>query len=256
METWDLYTEFRERTGEEHIRGEALPEGLYHLVVHVWIRNREGKYLISLRSADRPIFPLMWECVGGSVLKGESSQNGAIREVKEEVGIDLSLDAGRIIFSDLRKDSILDVWEFDYDGELRLEHATTNEVKECRWMSVAEIRSLYAEQKLVHTLGYFLNDFSELQPFFNDGMQLVSLPAKYKKKLKAYFYLASRLTAAKKYTEAELNDRLNQWALFGDPATLRREMYNRHLLERTKDGGYYWRTGELPPLDEFIARYV
>lgn len=36
------------------------------------------------------LLPLMWECVGGSVLRGESSVDGAVREVKEEVGIDLS----------------------------------------------------------------------------------------------------------------------------------------------------------------------
>ena len=256
MELWDLYTEYRENTGKEQVRGDAIPEGCYHLVVHVWIRNSKGEYLISLRSADRPIFPLMWECVGGSVLKGESSRDGAIREVKEEVGIDLLPDNGSVIFSDLRRDSILDVWQFDYDGELQLANATTNEVKECRWMTMEEIRILYKEKKLVHTLGYFLNDFSELKPFLNDAMQLTALPAKYKKKLKAYYYLAAKLTAAKKYTEAELNDSLNRHALFDDPATLRREMYNRHLLERTKDGEYYWRTKELPLLNDFIAQYV
>ena len=32
----------------------------------------------------------MWKCVGGSVVKGEDSLLGAIREAKEEVGIDLS----------------------------------------------------------------------------------------------------------------------------------------------------------------------
>lgn len=31
----------------------------------------------------------MWECVGGSVIKGEDSLQGALREAKEEVGVDL-----------------------------------------------------------------------------------------------------------------------------------------------------------------------
>ena len=73
MELWDLYNENRELLGRDHIRGEEIPEGCYHLVVHVWIRNSKGEYLISRRSADRPSFPLLWECVGGSVLKGEDS---------------------------------------------------------------------------------------------------------------------------------------------------------------------------------------
>ena len=70
MEKWDLYTKYRENTGKEHIRGEAIPDGFYHLVVHVWIRNSKGEYLISQRSANRPTFPLMWECAGGSVIEG------------------------------------------------------------------------------------------------------------------------------------------------------------------------------------------
>lgn len=165
MEKWDLYTKYREKTGKEHIRGEKIPEGFYHLVVHVWIRNRKGEYLISQRSASRPTFPLMWECVGGSVLKGETSLEGAIREVKEEVGLDLEEEAGRLLFSKIRgKDlkyegkaynDIMDVWIFEYDGELHLECATTEEVADCRWMTVSEIRKLYDEKKLVQTLDYF-----------------------------------------------------------------------------------------------------
>ena len=80
MEKWDLYTRNRECTGREQIRGEAIPEGLYHLVVHVWLKNHQGQYLISKRSADRPTHPLMWECPGGSVLLGETSLHGAVRE--------------------------------------------------------------------------------------------------------------------------------------------------------------------------------
>lgn len=165
METWDLYTKYREKTGKEHIRGEKIPEGFYHLVVHVWIRNCKGEYLIAQRSASRPTFPLMWECVGGSVLKGESSIEGALREVKEEVGLDLEPKAGKLFFSKIRGsdikyegkmfNDIMDVWLFDYSGELRLEAATTDEVAACRWMNVSEIRKLYEEKKMVQTLDYF-----------------------------------------------------------------------------------------------------
>jgi hypothetical protein len=46
-EIWDLYNENRELLGKDHIRGEQLPIDGYHLVVHVWIRNSKGQYLIS-----------------------------------------------------------------------------------------------------------------------------------------------------------------------------------------------------------------
>ena len=71
MELWDLYNENRELVGKTMLRGQEVPQGLFHLSVQVWIRNSRGEYLISQRSADRPVFPLMWECVGGAALAGE-----------------------------------------------------------------------------------------------------------------------------------------------------------------------------------------
>lgn len=159
MEKWDLYTKNREKTGKEHIRGERLPEGFYHLVVHIWIRNCKGEYLISQRSANRPTHPLMWECVAGSVLMGESSIDGALREVKEEVGLDLEPETGKILFSKVREcNDILDTWLFEYDGDLNLDDATTDEVADCKWMTVSEIRKLYEDNRLVPTLDYFFSD--------------------------------------------------------------------------------------------------
>lgn len=56
MEKWDLYTKYREKTGEEYIRQAEcmIPEGKYHLVGHIWIRNSKGEYVISQRAASRP----------------------------------------------------------------------------------------------------------------------------------------------------------------------------------------------------------
>ena len=119
MELWDLYNEHRELTGRDHIRGEEVPQGFYHLVVHIWIRNSRGEYLISQRSADRPAYPLMWECVGGSVTKGEDSLTGALRETKEEVGLTLSPEDGKLVYSvvgrvvnGVKFTDIVDVWLF------------------------------------------------------------------------------------------------------------------------------------------------
>lgn len=159
MELWDLYTKDRVLTGETHVRGDPLPAGRCHLVVHVWIRNAKGQYLISQRAASRPTFPLMWECTGGSVLKGEDSLAGALREVKEEVGIDLAPESGRVVRSEMRGEGfndIVDVWLFDYDGPPALEKATTDEVAQCKWMGAEEIRSLFDAGEFVDTLGYFL----------------------------------------------------------------------------------------------------
>lgn len=167
MELWDLYYVNRERTGKTHIRGQEVPQGFYHLVVHVWIKNSKGEYLISQRSAERPTFPLMWECVGGSAVAGEDSLTAALRETKEEVGIDLSAERGKLkysvvgrILNGVKSNDIVDAWVFEYDGDVDLTNATTAEVAQTKWMSCDEIRALSEKKKLVHTLSYFFTDIA------------------------------------------------------------------------------------------------
>lgn len=164
-EIWDLYDENRELLGKDHVRGEQLPIGGYHLVVHVWIRNSKGEYLIAQRSANRPTFPLMWECVDGSVVKGEDSLQGVLREVKEEVGIDLLPEKGQVVLSDIKKiefgkvvNKIVDVWLFDYDGEVDLGNATTDEVEQVDWMNREQIKELFEHNMFVETLEYFFTE--------------------------------------------------------------------------------------------------
>ena len=163
MELWDLYTENRELTDKTHIRGKEIPEGYYHLVVHVWIRNSKGEYLISQRSATRPTFPLMWETVGGSVLAGEDSLTAALREAKEEVGLDLLPKSGRLLFTQVRSvidgkqyNDIADIWLFHYD-ENTAPPVDTDEVAQSRWMTREQIEALWSTGKLVESLYYFFD---------------------------------------------------------------------------------------------------
>lgn len=177
MEKWDLYTKYRQKTGEEYIRQDTcrIPEGRYHLVVHVWIRNSKGEYLISQRAANRPTYPLMWECVGGSVILGESSLEGALRETVEEVGVQLDPQRGRILFSRIRNDydgkkfrDFMDVWLFEYDGDADLKNATTDEVADIKWMKPEEIKAYYDAGKLVETLDYFFFVMDCEEPDYSD----------------------------------------------------------------------------------------
>lgn len=165
MELWDLYHKDGTPAGKDHIRGEELPDGLYHLVINVWIKNSKGEYLISQRAADRPTHPLMWECTGGAAVKGETSPEAAVREVREEVGIDLSPEQGRLVFT-RRKDTvngkryneIIDVWLFEYDGEFSLEKATTCEVADAKWMTRETIADYLKSKKLIGDLAYFFTE--------------------------------------------------------------------------------------------------
>lgn len=108
---------------------------------------------------------MMWECVGGSVVKGEDSLLGAIREAKEEVGIDLMPENGQVLFKKARKiiegkifNDIMDVWLFEYDGEVDLGNATTDEVAQVAWMSRGQIKELFEQKMFVDTLEYLFTE--------------------------------------------------------------------------------------------------
>ncbi len=160
MELWDLYTQDGRPVGETHIRGQQLPPGRYHLVVHCWLRNSRGEFLISRRAANCLTFPLMYECVGGSVVAGEDSLAGALREIQEEVGAILPPQDGTLLRRTVRHQpqDILDIWLFRYDGPIELHNATTDEVADSQWMTIEGIRHLAAEGSLVPSLMYFFEE--------------------------------------------------------------------------------------------------
>ena len=80
----------------------------------------------------------------------------------------------------------------------------------------------------------------ELLPFLDSDGRLTALSGKRKKKLAALFYLAGFFEAEKQYTERQVNALLDEHTAFHDPATLRRELYEFHFLDRKKDGSFYW----------------
>ncbi len=99
-------------------------------------------------------------------------------------------------------------------------------------------------------------DLSMIAPFLDGQGRLTALPAKNKKKLVALWYLAQKIKPERVYAESEINDILDEWTTFHDPATLRRELYNKHLLDRTADCKSYWKAAEIPSVADFLSRYL
>lgn len=95
-------------------------------------------------------------------------------------------------------------------------------------------------------------ELSALRPFLDADGRLTALPAKERKKRMALWYLAGKLEDGRLYSEPEINALLDEWTLFHDPAALRREMYNKRLVDRTADGGRYWKGKSIPPLAAFM----
>lgn len=116
-ELWDVYDGNRNRTGKLHRRGDPLGRGEYHLVVHIWMQNANGEFLLTKRSPNKG-FPNMWESTGGSALAGDSSLTAALREVREETGLELDPERGRMVMNHRKSDFFRDVWLFRQDFDL------------------------------------------------------------------------------------------------------------------------------------------
>ena len=90
-EIWDLYDLEGRKTGEtwERSRAAEIPEGRVHIVCDILIRHRDGQFLLTRRAPDKEPYPGCLEAsAGGSALAGETPEEGARREMKEETGLE------------------------------------------------------------------------------------------------------------------------------------------------------------------------
>lgn len=96
MEYWDLYNYDGKKKNKIAIRGSKLADDDFHIVINVWIKNSKGEVLITQRNANKS-HPLMWECTGGSAQIGETSLDATVREVKEELSLDIDKSKLKLI---------------------------------------------------------------------------------------------------------------------------------------------------------------
>lgn len=102
-EIWDAYDKEGNKLGFDQFRDEPIPEGVYHIVVEIYTVTENNEVLITQRYQNKP-WALKWEVTGGSILKGETPEQGAIRELMEETGIKVTDSDLNFVYSYIYKD--------------------------------------------------------------------------------------------------------------------------------------------------------
>ena len=154
-EFWDLYDENRNKLGKTIERGVGqFEKGEYHVVVTALIINTKNEILISKRAANKK-YGLLWECNGGSILAGETSLDGIIREMKEELGIEFTKKEA--IFLKEIKDSngcpdFKDIWLFKRDIKDEEITLPDGEAIDWKWVTIEEFMEMIDKKKMVPTI--------------------------------------------------------------------------------------------------------
>lgn len=136
-------------------RTRAHREGLWHRAAHVFLFRADGRLLIQRRQLDKDICPGAWDLSAAEHLKpGESYLEGALRGLREELGVSEALGAadlepvGGVVTArlDLPEIGVKD-HEFQqafrcvYDGRLAPD---AEEVAEIRTMTLTELHAALA----------------------------------------------------------------------------------------------------------------
>lgn len=149
----------------DHVIGQAAKEDIYakklrHRIVHVLVFDDSGKMLLQQRGRNSNFLPLGWSTsVGGHVISGESYEEAAMREAKEEIGITKKID---FLYKDIYKDprgfyKHLGTFQVTYNGPFTLH---PHEVEKVEFFTIPEIRDKINNDELFHPeLLFLLNKY-------------------------------------------------------------------------------------------------
>lgn len=129
-------------------RGVVYRDGLWHASSAVLVRSGDGRRVyLHRRSPEKLIFPERYDCWAGGVLgPGESPDDGAARELAEELGVGgvPLLARERVAYDDGELRCHLFTYEVRWDGPLRHQ---PEEVVWGGWVTIAELRLRLADPR-------------------------------------------------------------------------------------------------------------
>ncbi|KAG2424350.1 hypothetical protein HXX76_014559 [Chlamydomonas incerta] len=153
-EVFDTYAEDGTPLGRE-LRSVCHAQGIWHRAVYAFLFNGAGELLIQRRSLNKKVAPGQWDLsVAEHLSPGESYAAGVVRGLEEELGVALTQEQRaalkgpitprhkrRLLIPDkgIQDNEFIEVYRLDgYDGPIAFNH---QEVVECRWASLEQLRS-------------------------------------------------------------------------------------------------------------------
>ena len=153
----DIYDRNRKRTGLTVPReGARMKEGQYMLYVLAIIQDKQGRILITQRSMDKHWAAGWWEVTGGGVSAGETSEQAIVRELAEEVGLDVVDYPLERIYTyenvDLESGDnyIVDIYRFQLDFSADDVKLQDSEAIDCKLVTFDEIEQLASQGIFLH----------------------------------------------------------------------------------------------------------
>ena len=154
---WDIYDKDKKPTGRTMKKNDwILKDGEYHLSVLGVIHRPDGRFLITQRVMTKAWAPGWWEVSGGAAQAGESSFTAVCREVKEEVGLDVSQCPGGLAYTYHRENPgegdnyFVDVYRFELDFKESDVQIQTEEALGFKIATLDEIKELAAQGVFLH----------------------------------------------------------------------------------------------------------
>jgi 8-oxo-dGTP diphosphatase len=129
-------------------------------IAAIILENDEGEFLLALRDNKPGIpFPLHWDLIGGHVDEGETPEEALVREVKEELDIDLKEYAFYRKYECLTGDAYENI-KYIYTGKINLpiEEITLLEGERAQFFSNEEIPHLKFANIIKTVVLDYIND--------------------------------------------------------------------------------------------------
>nr|WP_294382840.1 16S rRNA (adenine(1518)-N(6)/adenine(1519)-N(6))-dimethyltransferase RsmA [Prosthecobacter sp.] len=120
-EMFDVVNERNEVIGQL-TRGEVHKRKLLHRAVHIFVINKRGHLYLQQRSHLKDVSPLKWDSsAAGHLDAGESYASAAVRETREEIGIDVGTTelAAQIPASDNTDHEFVELHLARHEGPIR-----------------------------------------------------------------------------------------------------------------------------------------